>query len=67
MWLFTLDFMFRSVFFCFIHAGYTTFFQGGAGTGAKSSDSTGEGQGTPWISRQLIAGMLQLNGVKNKN
>ena len=31
-------------------------FQGGAGvTGAKSSDSMGVGQGTPWTSRQLIA------------
>ena len=34
-------------------------FQGGAGvTGAKSSDSMGVGQGTPWMSRQLIAGPL---------
>ena len=33
--------------------------QGGAGvTGAKSSDSMGVGQGTPWTSRQLIAGPL---------
>ena len=36
----------------------TTFippFQGGVGvTGAKSSDSMGVGQGTPWTSRQLI-------------
>ena len=34
-------------------------FQGGAGvTGAKSSDSMGVGQGTPWTSRQLNAGPL---------
>ena len=34
-------------------------FQGGAGvTGAKSSDSMGVGQGTPWTSRQLIAGQV---------
>ena len=34
-------------------------FQGGAGvTGAKSSDSMGIGQGTPWTSRQLITGPL---------
>ena len=34
-------------------------FQGRAGvTEAKSSDSMGVGQGTPWTSRQLIAGPL---------
>ena len=47
---------FRFVFFRFFYAGdVTTFFIAGV-TGAKSSDSMGVGQGTPWTSRQLIAG-----------
>ena len=53
------------VFFCFFHAGrgwcyrfYTTSFVVWGVTGAKSSDSMGVGQGSPWTSRQLIAGPL---------
>ena len=56
---------FRFVFFRFLHEHrgwcyrFIAAFQAVAGvTGAKSSDSMGEGQGTPWMSRQLIAGPL---------
>ena len=48
-----------SFFFFVFGRGWCYLFQGGAGvTGAKSSDSMGVGQGTPWMSRQLIAGPL---------
>ena len=56
---------FRSVFFSLFHQGcggvtaLSPLFQGGCGvTWAESSYPMGEGQGTTWMSRQLIAGPL---------